>query len=82
MTRTGVIRSVVPNPRHSKRFEVCLSGHASDERQWIPLYTLDPYAASLCERAAALHKAVMMQTRRTDFGELIDAVDFIPEPVV
>ena len=62
--RTGFITQVAKHPRHSQRFDVWLLGP-------LPLYTLDPWHASLCERAGAIHKAVTIRTKDSRYGEEI-----------
>jgi hypothetical protein len=68
--RTGFVNDVQKNPRHPKRYDVHLEGP-------VPVYTLSKFAANLCQRALQHKRAVTMQTSETQYGELIDAVDFV-----
>jgi hypothetical protein len=56
-----------------KRFEIVLTGG------WT-VYTWDALKASLCERAAVLHRAVELGIRKTDYGYEISDAALVPEP--
>lgn len=71
--RTGLIaQEVRPHPHFTERFDVWLVGP-------LPLYTLDPWFASLCEQARKNHKEVKLGTMETRFGEQIVTVAFAEE---
>ena len=64
--RTGFVNQVSKHPRMPSRFDVWLLGLP------LPIYTLNPWLASICERAAgANNKAVTIRTKDSRYGEEI-----------
>ena len=70
--RTGFVSTVHKHPRFPDRHDVWLIGP-------VPLYTLDPLKASLCQRAGTIHKAITARTRDTRWGEEILSVELAEE---
>jgi hypothetical protein len=72
--RTGLVKGVEPHPTYRARYHVYLLGLIGP-----PIYTLNAWHASLCERACALQQPITAATRETRFGEEIVRVELAPE---